>query len=359
VVTWLSANPSSATISNAAGSRGLATASSVGSTDVTATLGSVSETTSLTVTSATLVSIAVTPAAPVIANGTMRQFTATGTYSDNSTQDLTATVAWYSTDSAVATISNAPGSRGLATASSVGSTSMTATSGAISGSTPLTVTSASLVSIEITPANPSIKAGETLAFSAVGTFTDATMQDLTSLVTWNSSAPATATISNASGSHGLVVGLASGPVLISASSGLISSSTTLTVTAPSVAFSLQVDDGRSYVSAGDVVTYVVTVTNNGALSNTTAVSTQFSGASDTVHLHWACINISGVVCSTSGSGPLVDAVTLGPAQSASWFIVVPILTNSPEDTVDVHVSATGATPVDDDDLLAIFRSGFE
>ena len=38
---------------------------------------------------ASLVSIAVTPANPSIAKGTTQQFTATGTYSDSSTQNLT------------------------------------------------------------------------------------------------------------------------------------------------------------------------------------------------------------------------------------------------------------------------------
>jgi len=42
------------------------------------------------------VSIAVTPANPTIAKGTTQQFTATGTYNDGSTQDITATerVSW-------------------------------------------------------------------------------------------------------------------------------------------------------------------------------------------------------------------------------------------------------------------------
>ena len=44
----------------------------------------------LTVTAATLQSIAVTPANPSIAKGLTQQFTATGTYSDSSTQNLTA-----------------------------------------------------------------------------------------------------------------------------------------------------------------------------------------------------------------------------------------------------------------------------
>ena len=85
-----------------------------GSTTISATSGSISGSTTLTVTSATLVSIAVTPANPSIANGLTEQFTATGTYTDNSTQNLTTQVTWSSSNTAVATVSNASGSQGLA-----------------------------------------------------------------------------------------------------------------------------------------------------------------------------------------------------------------------------------------------------
>jgi len=49
----------------------------------------------------TLTSIAVTPSAPTLAVGATQQFTATGTYSDGSTQDLTPQVTWASSSPAV------------------------------------------------------------------------------------------------------------------------------------------------------------------------------------------------------------------------------------------------------------------
>ena len=100
--------------------------------------------------SASLVSIAVTPANPSIGKGATQQFIATGTYSDNSTQNLTSSVTWSSTNTAAATITSA----GLATGVATGSTTISAASGSISGSTNLTVTAPVLVSIAVTPANP-------------------------------------------------------------------------------------------------------------------------------------------------------------------------------------------------------------
>ena len=91
----------------------------------------------------TLVSIAVTPTNPSLAAGQQQQFTATGTYSDGSHQDLTNTAAWTSSAPSIATIR----SGGLATALAAGSTTIKATSGSISGSTSLTVTSQPLVAL--------------------------------------------------------------------------------------------------------------------------------------------------------------------------------------------------------------------
>jgi FG-GAP-like repeat/Bacterial Ig-like domain (group 2) len=89
-----------------------------------------------------LVSIAVTPVNPSIPMETTQRFTAMGTFSDSTTQNLTAAATWSSSALGFATISNAPGSNGKATAVGVGSTTIRATVGSISGSTVLTVTQA-------------------------------------------------------------------------------------------------------------------------------------------------------------------------------------------------------------------------
>src|SRR5258707_2977321 len=88
-----------------------------------------------TFTVITLTSVWLTPQSPAVAPGNTLQFTATGTYSDNSTQNLTATATWTSLATGVATIS----SSGLATAASPGQATIQATVGTISGATLLTV----------------------------------------------------------------------------------------------------------------------------------------------------------------------------------------------------------------------------
>ncbi|KTD53715.1 protein with a bacterial immunoglobulin-like domain protein [Legionella santicrucis] len=228
VVTWTSSS-GDATISNAAGSKGLATGMQVGSTAITATYGAISGSTTLTITPALLNSITVTPIAPSIANGTSLQFTATGNYSDGSLQDLTSTVTWASSTTA-ATISNAAGSQGLAVGTNAGQTTISATLGGTSGTTQLTVTSAVLTNIQVLPPNRSIATGTTQQFIAIGIYSDGSHEFLTNQVSWTSSNSGVASISNASGSQGLATGLQVGSSVIAAKLGSISGSTNLTVT---------------------------------------------------------------------------------------------------------------------------------
>lgn len=197
-VTWSSSNGSVATIGNAADVRGLATALAAGGTDITATAGSVtSAAVRLNVSAATLASIAVTPATPSIALGTQQQFVATGAYSDSSTQDLSAQVSWASGNTAVAAISNASATRGLASALTAGRTDIVATMGSItSPAVRLDVVATALVSIAVTPANQNLRIGKELLFTAIGTYSDNSTQDLSRHVTWASNAPTVATISN-------------------------------------------------------------------------------------------------------------------------------------------------------------------
>jgi hypothetical protein len=91
----------------------------------------------------TLQSIAVTPASPSVTAGSTQQFTATGTYTDGSTQNLTTQVTWSSSSPAVASVN----ASGLATTGSTGTTTITATQGAVNGSATLTVTPVGALSI--------------------------------------------------------------------------------------------------------------------------------------------------------------------------------------------------------------------
>jgi hypothetical protein len=181
----------------------------------------------VTVTAAVLTSITITPSNPSIANGSTLQLTATGTFSDGSTQNLTTQVSWTSSSDTMATVNNT-NSLGLVTATGVGSATITATYAGVSGTTTVTVTAAVLTSITITPSNPSIANGATIQLTAMGTYSDGSTQDLTTQVSWTSSSDTMATVNNTI-SPGLVTATGVGSATITATLSGVSGATTVTI----------------------------------------------------------------------------------------------------------------------------------
>ena len=203
--TWTSSNTAAVTIA----STGIATAlaDTAVPVTITATSGTVSGSTGVSVASAILTQIVIPTQTVTIANGTTYQFTAFGYYNDGSKHNLTNKVGWTSSDTTVATIG--PGT-GRAQAAGVGSTTITATLGSVSGTATLDVTAATIQSITVGPSSTSIPPLTTESFIAIGTFSDMSTQNLTQQVTWTSSKPAVATISNSPGSYGVATGVAPG-----------------------------------------------------------------------------------------------------------------------------------------------------
>ncbi|MFP5236636.1 MAG: Ig-like domain-containing protein [Acidobacteriota bacterium] len=116
-VTWTSATTSVASIN----ASGLATSKAQGTSLITATSGTVTASATLTVNPAALVSVSVNPASLQL--GDSVQLKATGTYTDQSTQDLSGSATWTSSNAYVATID----STGTVTTLSAGSSTASAT----------------------------------------------------------------------------------------------------------------------------------------------------------------------------------------------------------------------------------------
>jgi hypothetical protein len=291
-VTWLSLPTSVATISSA----GLAKGVGVGSSTIQATSGSISGSAVLAVSAAALTSIAITPASPSIAKGSIQQFTATGTFSDASTQNITSSVTWTSLKTSVATISGA----GLATGVTAGSSTIQAASGSITGTTTLTITIAAptLNSVAVTPANPSIQNGATQQFTATGTYSDASTQNITTTVTWSSTSINIATISNTAGSNGLATSVGAGSSTIKATLGGASGSTLLTVTGATATLKVLVvspqnplitdaSSAQAFTATGyysDGTTQDLTNSADWTSSNTSVATVNSSGSATSVPL---------------------------------------------------------------------------
>jgi hypothetical protein len=225
----------------------------------------------------TLNSIAVTPSSPTIAKGTNKQFLATGTYSNNVSLDLTSSVVWTSASPAVATVdAGLFNSGGLAHAVSQGTSTITATLGALSNNATLTVGPAVLATIAVTPANPTIVNGADQQFTATGTLTDGTTTDLTGAATWSSATPNVATVAAGGLAHATGVGTST----ISASSAGLIDSTVLSVTKAPQTITFGALANKTYGDAD----FAVSATASSGLTVSFTASGDCTVSAGTVHI---------------------------------------------------------------------------
>ena len=216
-VLWTSSEPLIATISNAGGSQGLVTSVAEGQVVLAAQLQGITGEVNLEVSEEQLVSIAITPDNLSIALGFEQAFQAHGTFTDNVVRDISDRVLWSSTDDSIVSVSIADGSKGLASTHAIGSASISAEMDGVTESAAITVTDEVLVSIAITPESGSIPLGTNQSFTAEGTFSDGSTQDLTAELTWIAGNPDVAVFSNAPGQEGLAISVGVGTTEISVS----------------------------------------------------------------------------------------------------------------------------------------------
>lgn len=267
---------------------------------------------------ASLSSIVIAPAAASIPQGTTASFTATGTYSDGSTANLTSQVAWLPASAAVATVN----ASGTATGLSQGITAITASlSGVTSSSATLTVTasaSPTLTSITIETSaalvvSPivgtlSVPIGAPQQLVAIGTYSNGSTANIS--VAWSSNNTAVATV-NSSG----IVFASSGPNYTTCSA--ISGCPTATITAASGAVSAhQLISVPGYPIAQGGLTWmpVSYINYSWQGANTYCTTTTINGATG-----WRLPTVAELVA-LAGSGllPASTPNTLGWWLTSTW-----------------------------------------
>nr|WP_213995190.1 ice-binding family protein [Arsukibacterium sp.] len=322
-------------------SSGLISGVAAGTVQISASIADITAEATLTVRATNLLSISVTPLTSSVAVDVSRQFTATGIYADGSTVNITASVLWASADNDIATLNSSGSSiSGLATGQAAGVVQISATvangSGAntsgndIIGAATLSVTAANLASISVTPENPTVLAGLSRQFNAIGTFSDGSTADLTSTANWTSDTVEVATM-NASqtATSGLATAISTGMALIQASYAGIDGSTTLTVNSATLT-AITVSPASATVLANDTAQFTATGTySDGSSANiTTAVS--WTSADTTV----AVMNASGQANSglaTAMSPGMADIVaTLNTIQGSAELTVNAALADNPQ-----------------------------
>ena len=212
-VTWSSSDPSVATVSD----QGEVTAVRAGNCTITATAGGKSATCTVTVSTQEIPVERITLSSTSLSlkEGDSHRLTATVTPSDATDSQVT----WSSSDPSVATVSD----QGEVTAVRAGNCTITATAGGKSAACTVTVSAKEIPVERITLSSTtlSLKEGDSHILTATVTPSDAT----DSQVTWSSSDPSVATVSNT----GKVVAVRGGNCTITATAGGKSATCTVRV----------------------------------------------------------------------------------------------------------------------------------
>ena len=200
---------------------------------------------------------------------------------------------------------------------------------------------ATLSSVAVTPASPSVAAGATLALQAVGTYSDGTTQDVTGQASWSSSAAAVATIDGS----GLLTAVAGGTATITATIGTLTGSTSVTVTAVPPTVTLA---GVSLASAAvlEGLATTGTVTLSGPAPADVAVALSIGAAATvpaTVVVPSGATTASfpvGTAAVGATTAATLTATAAGVSRTATLSVLALSLTLSPT-SVTGGTSATG------------------
>ena len=154
-VTWQSSAINVATVNVS----GLVTAVAQGDANIIAGLNGIRGQGAASVAAPVLQKILVTPGSTMTPVGATQQFTATGTYSDSSTADITSSVKWASSNTAVTAVNNT----GLVTTLAQGNAAIVVTGGSVQAQATVTVV---VSTPSFTPASGSYNSAQTVTISS-------------------------------------------------------------------------------------------------------------------------------------------------------------------------------------------------
>jgi len=302
LATWTSSASAIASVNT----QGVVTAAAVGSTQLSATYQGMTATAAVTVTQPALLTITISPSQSTVPLGESEQLTATGNYSDGSTQNLTQSAAWSSSSLSVGV-----SMQGIATGRSLGVAQVSAACQGVTGSTTLTVGAAALLSIAVSPNQYSLPAGDSKQLIAVGSFSNGTTQNLTQSATWSSSS-AVASVS----ATGMVTTNAAGSSTITASAGGVTGSANLTVT-PAVAVELSIiPETISLVLENSSQLHAIATMSDGTTQDLTPTVAWSSAQPDI-----ASVTSYGLVTAEQVGSTTIQAEVNGVSGSASLTVI--------------------------------------
>ncbi len=258
-VTWSSDNTAYATVDTT----GMVTTLSPGTATIIATSGNITGRMALKATGGTLTGFSLTPATVtrVINAGTL--VTATGSFNNGTSRDISRVLSWSPADASFVNVStsnvNSAWLRPLKVNSTSGTiitaTAPTASGTAKTATTTVTVTDPTLSSVTLSSGTLGIIAGTGGRLSLTANF-NGSSQDVTAVATWSSDQTSKITVENGVVNGGRVTGVAAGSAIVTASYGGKSATSTVTVTAPLLQ-SLTISGSNSF-TAGNQFSFTAT-----------------------------------------------------------------------------------------------------
>lgn len=232
-VSWTSDNQAVVTVASQNENAGKITSKSSGSTTITATLNDITGKVVFVPSTAILTSLSVDPKDIALPVGVPLNYTATGTYSDGTTFDITNMVQWESSNPGVVTVGNEEDNdKGKVTVKLLGAVEVRAFLNGVQDITNLTVTSAQLSSITVElEKGSSMPKGTSQKLRALGNYSSGAVMDISTTATWLSGNPAALQVENGE-NGGRITGLQKGVSTVRVSSGSISKTTSITILDP-------------------------------------------------------------------------------------------------------------------------------
>jgi hypothetical protein len=282
---------------------------------------------------ATVTSISVTPSTASIGKGETKQFTATATYSNGTTGNVSDSATWGSSNDLIATVGV---HTGLAVSVAKGSVVITATKDGKSDTATLTVTDSTLTGITITPATKTLAQGGTQQFTAIGHYLDTTTANITSQVVWDSETEAVATIS----ATGLATAVANtGTTNITASLNGVTSAIAAVLTASDKSVSsVAITPANPTIAKGADQTFVATATyTDGTTAVVTAAWASVTPAVATIDAGTGAAHAEakGSTTITATVGTIVVSTTL-TVTDAIWTSIEIIDVDDGADSLTIH-----------------------
>ncbi|MDH5545322.1 MAG: Ig-like domain-containing protein [Gammaproteobacteria bacterium] len=265
LVNWSSSDTRVISLNDSIKKRGQITALSEGTSTIYATYAGYRASTDITVSSAVLQSISLSTESITLPGGAQQQLLLTGHFSDASTLDLTTQATWESSSANV--VVNRLARPGMIKAIQAGNASVSATLKGLSVAADITVSNATLTSIELSAGTDTLKHGTEMAMVATATYSDASTRNVTKEVTWQSDKPRLALVSNTNANKGLLQAIGDSNDSVTVTASLLGKSASLPITlvydpTQITAFNLLMEPRVMLDSSGETSNIVVQLLNS-------------------------------------------------------------------------------------------------